>query len=413
MASARTIGAVAAVTYVCIAANVLLGDTGVDTGAPEAVTVPTTTVAPTGTPAPVGAGPRIATGQPIRIAFAGDVHFEGSSRQRLATDPGTAVGPMSADLAAADLAVVNLETAVTTCGVATPNKAFVFRAPPAAFTALHAAGVDLVNVANNHGMDYGVSGLRDTIANAAAAGMPTVGIGADETAAYAPFVTTIRGQRIAVVGATQVIDTELIPTWTAGPGKPGLASAKRVDRLASAIRAVRPSVDTVVVFLHWGVETERCPRSTQTGLVDPLVAAGADAIVGSHAHVLQGAGWHPSGAYVTYGLGNFVFYSSGNGPNTETGVLELTVAGRAVTVALPAGAESPSSSRRHAAHAVQLLMALPSASASASYPCPDGDCGSRSLDMPLRSRLPVCRAPSAPRRDRLGRRAPRSGPAAE
>jgi poly-gamma-glutamate synthesis protein (capsule biosynthesis protein) len=329
--SARTIVGVAAVTYACVAANIAFDDAGTPTSAPATVAAPTTQAAQASTPPPVGDGPRVASGQPIRIAFAGDVHFEGSSRQRLAADPRTAVGPMAVELAAADLAVVNLETAVTTGGIPTPNKAFVFRSPPTAFAALRAAGVDLVNVANNHGMDYGVSGLRDTIANAEMAGMPTVGIGTDETAAYAPFITTIRGQRIAVFGATQVIDSELVATWSAGPGRPGLASAKRVDRLTAAVRAVRPSVDTVIVYLHWGVETQRCPNSTQTGLAGSLAAAGADAIVGSHAHVLQGAGWHPSGAYVAYGLGNFVFYSSGNGPNTETGVLELTVAGRAVT----------------------------------------------------------------------------------
>ncbi|WP_026310964.1 CapA family protein [Parafrankia elaeagni] len=279
-----------------------------------------------------GNGPRRPTGNPVRIAFGGDVHFEGSAGQRLASDPGTAIGPMAQNLTAADLAVVNLETAVTTGG--TPAaKTFVFRAPPTAFNALRAAGIDVVNMANNHGMDYGLDGLTDSLGSAEAATFPTVGIGADDTEAYAPYVTSVNGQRIAVFGATQVLDDELAAAWTSGPGKPGLASAKNVERLASAIRAVRPTVDTVIVYLHWGIERETCPSEAQASLVAPLVAAGADALVGGHAHVLQGAGWNTDGVYVAYGLGNFVFYASGSGPNTETGVLELTFQGRAVTAA--------------------------------------------------------------------------------
>lgn len=282
--------------------------------------------------APVGDGPRQPTGEPVRIAFGGDVHFEGASGTRLAADPDTVVGPMAERLSAADLAVVNLETAVTTGG--TPaQKAYAFRAPPTVFTAMRAAGVDVVSMANNHGMDFGHEGLRDSLRHADEVDFPVIGIGVDDQQAYAPHLVTVHGQEIAIFGATQVMDDELIEAWTAGPGKPGLASAKEVERLAEAIRDVRPQVDTVIVYLHWGLEAATCPTEVQRGLVVPLAEAGADVLVGGHAHVLQGAGWTEDGVYVGYGLGNFVFYASGTGPNTETGVLELTVRGRAVTAA--------------------------------------------------------------------------------
>lgn len=270
---------------------------------------------------------------PITIAFAGDIHFEGTSGQRLVADPQTAVGPMSTVLSQADLAVANLETAVTTGGVPAPGKAFVFRASSSAFSALRAAGIDVVSMANNHGMDYGLEGLQDSLRNAREASFPVIGIGVDDAAAYAPFRTTVDGQRVAVIAATQVLDDEFVTAWTAGPGKPGLASAKNVDRLVAAVRAARAEADTVVVFLHWGLERANCPTQAQTSLIAPLAAAGADIIVGSHAHVLLGGGWTPDGVYVDYGLGNFVFYASGAGPQTETGVLQLTVAGRSVTEA--------------------------------------------------------------------------------
>jgi len=265
----------------------------------------------------------------VTIAFGGDVHFMGSSGVRLAADPMTAVGPMAAILRGADLAMVNLETAITTRG--TPEvKTYRFRAPASAFTALRAAGIDLVTQANNHGMDFGPVGLRDSLDEAHAANFPVVGIGLDDDAAYAPYRVSIRGQRIAVLGATDVLDGNLIGSWTARPGKPGLASAKEVDRLLAAVRGARAGSDTVVVYLHYGSELHACPTDAQRALVRRLVEAGADIVVGSHAHVLLGAGYL-GGAYVDYGLGNFVFYVERQGPTRETGVLTLTVRGRTVT----------------------------------------------------------------------------------
>jgi len=274
-------------------------------------------------------GTRPISGVPVTIAFGGDVHFEGGLAARL-NDPATALGPIAPTLRQADLAVVNLETAVTTGG--TPeNKQYTFRAPPSVFTALRDAGVDVVTMANNHGMDYGMTGLNDTLAAAHAAGFPVVGIGFNEAQAFAPMRTTIQGQRISIIGATQVLDDELAPEWTAGFGKPGLASAKNPARLLQAISDARRVSDTVIVYLHWGQENQACPTAAQTTLMHQVVAAGADVVVGSHAHVPLGAGWGDAGAYVDYGLGNFVFYADGPGPNTTSGVLTLTVAGRAVT----------------------------------------------------------------------------------
>jgi poly-gamma-glutamate synthesis protein (capsule biosynthesis protein) len=296
---------------------------------PTASTTPRRTGDPDPPASTAGGGARHPSGAAVTLAFAGDVHFEGASRARLDADPATAVGPMSADLRKADVAVVNLETAVTTRGEAA-SKAFVFRAPPAALDALRAAGVDVANVANNHGMDYGLTGLRDTLAAGRSAKFPLVGIGEDDAAAYAPYRTTVRGQRIAVIGATQVIDEELVSAWSAGPHHPGLASAKKVERLLTAVRSARKDSDTLVVFLHWGLELASCPTAAQQELARALTAAGADIVVGSHAHVLL-AGGRLGDAYVDYGLGNFVFYAGGGGPNTESGVLTLTVRGRAVT----------------------------------------------------------------------------------
>jgi hypothetical protein len=328
-----------AIAAVILAAMALSGCVGVrdDGGAGTSAATSTSTGArprPATTAPPragVGTG-RGPTGAPVTIAFGGDVHFEGAIASRLAADPATTFGPIAEVLRHANLAVVNLETAITERGTPAP-KQYNFRAPASAFTALKAAGVDVATMANNHGQDYGVVGLRDSLAAARAAGFPVVGIGADAQQAFRAHRFTVRGQRIAVIGATQVLDSSLAAAWSAGDGKPGLASAYDERRLLAAVRAARAQADTVVVDLHWGREWEpgapRCPIDRQRALAPKLVAAGADVVVGSHAHALLGGGYL-RGAYVHYGLGNFVFYSSGGVP-AQSGVLLLTARGRAVT----------------------------------------------------------------------------------
>ncbi len=263
--------------------------------------------------------------RPVVLAFGGDVHFEGVLRSLLAADPATVLAPIAPVLEPADIAMVNLETAITERGAPQP-KQYTFRAPPSAFTALAAGGVDVATMANNHGVDFGPVGLLDSLDAIRASRFPVVGIGADAAHAYAPFRRTVHGERIAIIGATQVIDDTLIPTWSASETRGGLASAKDVDRLVAAVRKARADSDTVVVFLHWGQEGTTCPTSTQTQLARQLVGAGADVIVGSHAHRLLGAG-RLGTAFVDYGLGNFAFYAQG-GPAADTGVLFVTVTGR-------------------------------------------------------------------------------------
>lgn len=268
--------------------------------------------------------------QPIILAFGGDVHFEGHLRARLA-DPSTALGPIATTLRAADLAMVNLETAITTGGTPAPNKQFTFRAPPSAFTALKAAGVDVTSMANNHGMDFMESGLRDSLQAIRQTGFPTVGIGRNADEAYRAHRVTVKGNRLAIVGATQVLDDHLIQAWTATDTKGGLASAKDVPRMVRAVREARKGSDLVIVHLHWGAELQPCPLPRQKELAKQLIDAGADVIVGGHAHIPLGGGFM-EGKYVHYGLGNFVF-NSAHGKTANSGVLLLRAENGKITAA--------------------------------------------------------------------------------
>ncbi|MFG1998445.1 CapA family protein [Spirillospora sp. NPDC048911] len=309
MAMTAVTGALALATGAC--------SSGSGNSEAEGDTGPTKPAAPA-TSAPPKQAP--AAKQPIVIAFGGDTHFEGYLRSRLAK-PATALGPIAKTLRAADLAMVNLETAITTGGTPAPGKEFTFRAPASAFAALRAAGVDVTSMANNHGMDFMDSGLRDSLKAIRRTGFPTVGIGKNAAEAYRAHQVTVKGNRLAIIGATQVLDDHLIEAWTATETKGGLASAKDVPRMVKAVRAARQGNDYVIVHLHWGEELKACPLPRQQDLAKQLIAAGADVVVGGHAHVPLGGGYL-KGKYVHYGLGNFVF-SSAAGKTASSGVLQL------------------------------------------------------------------------------------------
>ncbi len=264
------------------------------------------------------------------ISFAGDVHFAERTAARLAADPATAFGVSAAVLGKADLSMVNLETTIAVGGQA-ESKSFTFQAPPSAFTALRDAGIDIATMANNHGADYGSAGLTQTLAAIKASGFPVVGIGANATAAFAPYYRTVNGVRLAIVAASQVQD-ETLAHFSATDTSPGIANAYS-DRLVAAVRSAKAHADVVIAYIHWGTEYQSCPNADQRALADTLAAAGATAIVGTHAHVLQGAGWRPDGKYVAYGLGNYFWWRSFGNDQDDNGVLTLTIAGKKVTAA--------------------------------------------------------------------------------
>ncbi len=175
-------------------------------------------------------------------------------------------------------------------------------------------------MANNHVLDYGQTGLADTIAAAKAARFPYVGIGVNAAAAWAPYLTTINGTKIAIIGVSQV--AELASSWVATSRRPGEANAINLGRTLAAVRSARRLAKVVIVFMHWGTEGEACPDPNQLSLAPKLAAAGASIIIGAHAHMLQGSGWLGH-TFVAYGMGNFLWWE--HSYSTATGVLELTL----------------------------------------------------------------------------------------
>ncbi len=273
-------------------------------------------------------------GKTVTLGFGGDVHFEGAVGQNLAQNPATALGTTIPQLfSGANLTMVNLETAVTDGVCPEPqNKQYIFDAPASAITALKSASISLATEANDHGFDCGPQGLSQNLTIASQDGYPIIGIGNNAAQAFTPYRVTLNGQRIAIIAATQIIQGNLVSTWTASPTQSGVASAIDPTALVREVQAVRKTSDTVIVYLHWGTETQSCPNAQQPPLAHQLVKAGADIVIGTDAHVLSGAGYLGT-AYVDYGLGNFAFYDT-NPPETDSGALLLTAEGRRITNAV-------------------------------------------------------------------------------
>jgi poly-gamma-glutamate synthesis protein (capsule biosynthesis protein) len=282
--------------------------------APAGTSASTPTPAATTTfTAPVGPD------SPVTLAFGGDVHFEGRLADLVRPH---GLDALAAVLGTADVAVVNLETAITDRGVEQP-KIYHFRTSPQALVTLQQGGVDAVSMANNHAVDYGPDGLADTLAAQAASPIPVIGIGPNAEKAFAPAVFDVRGTKVAIIASTQINDFT-VHAFPATDSRPGIAGNLDNARLLAAVRAARDAYDVVVVFLHWGTDYTTCPDGAQTSTAAALSAAGADVVVGGHAHRVQGAGWLGR-TYVDYGLGNFVWLNTRGPVDAISGVLTVTV----------------------------------------------------------------------------------------
>lgn len=271
-------------------------------------------------PVPVPGEP-IVGDDPVTIAFAGDVHFE-KQLAPVAADP-DGLASLAPYLSAADVTVVNLETAITTGGKRMAGKQFTFAAPPSALTTLANAGVDVVSLANNHAVDFGKGGLEQTLAAREGAPLALVGIGSDAAEAFAPAVFHVDGVSVAVLAASQLRDHTTV-YFSASDTKPGVASMEDPERLLAAVRAAASEYDVVVVVPHWGVEKHTCPSDKQVTAARQLAEAGADVVVGGHSHRVMGSGWLDD-TYVGYGLGNFVWFLNTTFPGRSTGVLTVEV----------------------------------------------------------------------------------------
>jgi poly-gamma-glutamate synthesis protein (capsule biosynthesis protein) len=222
----------------------------------------------------------------------------------------------------ADVTVGNLETSVSERGVAAA-KEFTFRGPPSALLPVRRlAGFDVLTLANNHSVDYGRDALLDTVRAVRAAGIRTIGAGADEARARRPAIVVRGGLRIALLGYSDVNPLGFNATASA----PGTAKAD-VAAITADVRSALRRSDVVVCFFHWGTELHAAPDARQQLYAGACLNAGARLVLGAHPHVLGGLGRPAPHALVAWTLGNFVFPSGGVTGRTAILHVELDRAG--------------------------------------------------------------------------------------
>jgi poly-gamma-glutamate synthesis protein (capsule biosynthesis protein) len=233
-------------------------------------------------------------------------------------------------LKSADLTVINLESMITNTGI--PINATqvalgtIFRADPAAINGLTYAGIDVVNVANNHAFDYGRGGFDDCIKRLKAAGITIIGGGTFDEA-YTPKIITIKGVKIALLGVTLVGDERTIRAQNTDTTQ-GLTAQTGVTWFYSkymlpAIIQAKSQADIVIVSFHNGTEYATVPNPYQDRYAHYCIDQGANLVVGHHPHVIQPVMVYQNG-YIDESLGNFVFDQSD--ANTKKGmVLEVTI----------------------------------------------------------------------------------------
>lgn len=191
--------------------------------------------------------------------------------------------------AAPDARVVNLETAVTTSGGFAPGKGVHYRMNPANLPCLAAVRPDVCALANNHVMDFGRPGLRETVETLEAAGIRTAGAGPEADRAWRPAVVPVGGGRRVLVQAVGMPSSGVPRSWAAGADRAGVALVPRptpeaAAEVAESVRRARRPGDIALVSVHWGPNWGYEVSDDEIEFAHALVDAGVDVVHGHSSH---------------------------------------------------------------------------------------------------------------------------------
>jgi poly-gamma-glutamate synthesis protein (capsule biosynthesis protein) len=213
--------------------------------------------------------------------------------------PEAVYGDLLPLLRTADVRIVNCECALTRASRPVWKSGAVFKGEPAHVRGLSCVPFDIACLANNHVLDYGVPGLRETLRLLERAGIATVGAGLTDEQAHAPLTTSVNGVRVHVINFSEGEDL------TASRGGPGVFGWD-LDRVRRLVRDCTRKGGVVIAVGHCGLEYVPFPPPYVVEAFRGVADAGADVVIGHHPHVPQGMEvWN--GRPILYSLGNFVF----------------------------------------------------------------------------------------------------------
>lgn len=217
----------------------------------------------------------------------------------------------------ASVMLVNSEFAFSSRGEAL-EKQYTFRGAPERVEIYNELGIDIVSLANNHIYDFGSQAFNDTLNTLADADIPYIGAGKNIDEARRPYYFIVNGRKIAFVAATRAEKYIITPEATAD--SEGVLRAYDPAMFIETIKEAKENSDYVIAYIHWGTENSHGLEDVQRDTGRDYIDAGADIVVGAHAHVLQGIEFY-NGKPIVYNLGNFIF----NGSTIDTGMLKIHI----------------------------------------------------------------------------------------
>ena len=260
----------------------------------------------------------------ITLGFAGDINFDENwaTTKYMDAQKNGIYDCISADAISMmndfDIFMINNEFTYSDRGMPLNGKAYTFRAKPKRVENMKILGADIVLMANNHVWDYGQTAFLDTLDVLNNAGIPYVGAGHNIEEASKPYYFYRDGFKIAYVAASKAEKFKMTPQATSN--KPGILRCYDENLFLEEIRLARKNADYVVASVHWGTEYDNNADNAQRQLAGKIIEAGADVIIGTHPHVLQGVEYI-DGKPVFYSLGNFWF----NNKDLYTCLIELSL----------------------------------------------------------------------------------------
>jgi hypothetical protein len=252
-----------------------------------------------------------------RIFFAGDI--VNTSRE----DGIFCSAGMQEELSRADYVIGNLEAPLLKGEKRAKTGPSLYQ-NPSTLKGLKEQGFDCVTLANNHIMDYGDEGLRETISTLRGNGIAYLGAGLSEHDAYAPLVVQVDGMKIALLNACEAQFGVL--NYFSESDVAGYAWINHY-RIDQTIRRLKQENDCVIVLAHAGLEHYPVPQMEWRCRYRQLCDCGADLVIAAHPHVPQGyEKW--GDAYIFYSLGNFYFDALGHANSRDDSYSVLVELGR-------------------------------------------------------------------------------------
>ena len=218
----------------------------------------------------------------------------------------------------ADIAFCNWESPISSRGVQNP-KAYVFRTPPEALPEIDKLGLDVVSLANNHSLDYGLQALKDTMMFFRWINVAIAGYGTNREMSRSP-ARVARGGRVFGFSAYSYWHDSDCHFDT---GRPGYA-IPQADIISNEVAAMKQQVDALVVSLHSGTEYQPVPDPDVVRFARRAIAGGAMAVIGHHPHWFQGYEIY-NGKPIFYSLGNLVFDQDWNDDVRSGYLVELGI----------------------------------------------------------------------------------------